>query len=252
MVRKIGASLCGALLVMLVATPAISAEPDFKAMLAKIDMLNNFPTDFSAVATIVSEKPGEDPNVIQAQMFRRDRQKTFLILILAPDVQRGQGYLEVDNNLWFYDPQSREFSHSSLKENFQSSDAKNSDFNRSSLAEDYAVTSWEEGTLGVYPVYILNLKGTNNEVTYPYEKLWIRKDLGIVLKSEDYSLSKRLMRSAYYPNYVKVGEQYIPSRMLFIDELDKGNKTQLTLRDLSVAPLPDYIFTKAYLERVNR
>lgn len=249
---RLSRTIALAIFALVAGIPALWADPNFTAMLAKIDELNNFPTDFSAVASIVSEKPGEDPNVIQAQMFRRDRDKKFLILILAPDVQRGQGYLEVDNNLWFYDPQSREFSHSSLKENFQSSDAKNSDFNRTSLAKDYTVTSWKEGTLGVYPVYILDLKGTNDEVTYPYMRLWIRKDLGIVLKSEDYSLSKRLMRSAYYPNYVKVGEQYIPSRMLFIDELDKGNKTQLTLRDPSVAALPDYIFTKPYLERVNR
>jgi hypothetical protein len=69
---------------------------------------------------------------------------------------------------------------------------------------------------------------------------------------EDYSLSDRLMRTAYYPKYMKVAERFIPSRMLFVDELKEGEKTQVTIKDASVATLPDSVFTKAYLERVNR
>ncbi len=244
-----------ALLIFLAGT-AVGAfaqqKPDFHTILQKVDELNNFKSDFSAVFTVVSEKPGQDPSVTKAQIFRRDPKKQFLIVILQPATEKGQGYLQVDNNLWFYDPQSRQFSHSSLKENFQSSDAKNSDFNQQSLAKDYTVDGSSEGKLGVYPVYILDLKAKNNEVTYPHVKLWIRKDLEIVLKAEDYSLSGRLMRTAYYPNYVKVGSKYVPSRMLFIDNLNPGNKTQVTISNPSIAPLPDYLFTKAYLERVNR
>jgi outer membrane lipoprotein-sorting protein len=228
------------------------SDTNYTTILKHIDQLNDFTTDFSSVFTVVAEKPGEDPSVTQAQIFRRDAKKQFLIVILDPEAQRGQGYLQVDNNLWFYDPQSREFSHSSLKENFQSSDAKNSDFNQQSLAQDYTVSASEDGTLGVYPVYILTLKATNNEVTYPSMKIWVRKDLDLLLKSEDYSLSGRLMRTAYYPNYIKVGERFVPSRMLFIDNLNPGNKTQVTLTNPSVAALPDYLFTKAYLQRVNR
>lgn len=231
---------------------AFAEQPNFHEILKTVDQLNNFKTDFSAVFTVVSQKPGQDPSVTKAQIFRRDQKKEFLIVILKPETEKGQGYLQVDNNLWFYDPQSRQFSHSSLKENFQSSDAKNSDFNQRDLASNYSVSSWQTGTLGVYPVYILDLKATNNEVTYPRMKLWIRKSPEIVLKSEDYSLSGRLMRTAYYPNYLKIGDKYFPSRMLFVDDLNKGNKTQITVADPSIAPLPNYLFTKAYLERVNR
>jgi len=241
-----------AVFLLVLGVSAYAQQPDFHKMLQRVDELNSFTSDFSAVFTIVSDKPGQDPSVTKAQVFRRDSKKQFLIVILQPETQRGQGYLQVDNNLWFYDPQSRQFSHSSLKQNFQSSDAKNSDFNQQSLAQDYKVASYTEGTLGVYPVYILDLTATNNEVTYPHLKLWIRRDLDIVLKTEDYSLSGRLMRTAYYPNYVKIGDKYFPSRMLFVDDLNKGNKTQITVTNPSTAPLPDYLFTKAYLERVNR
>ena len=37
----------------------------------------------------------------------------------------------------------------------------------------------------------------------------------LVLKAEDYSLSDRLMRTAYYPKYMKVENRFIPSRMTY-------------------------------------
>lgn len=233
-------------------TAAVFAEPDFKTMLKEIDQLGSFnDTDFSCVYTFVSEKPGEETEVTQARMFRRDASEQFVMLILKPEYQKGQGYLKVDDNVWFYDPESRKFTHSSLKENVQNSEAKNSDLDSLSLAEDYEVESWEEGMLGNFSTYILNLKALNDEVTYPRMKIWVRTDSTIVLKEEDYSLSNRLMRTTYFPKYVKVGEKYVPSQILIVDNLQEGEKTQLTMKNPSTADLPDSVFSKAYIERVN-
>ena len=44
----------------------------------------------------------------------------------------------------------------------------------------------------------------------------------------------------------------IPVSMIFVDELVDGKKTQVSLKDLSIKDLPNSIFTKAYIERVNR
>ncbi|MCK4514490.1 MAG: outer membrane lipoprotein-sorting protein, partial [Spirochaetaceae bacterium] len=72
-------------------------DPNFDAILRDIDDLANFSdSDFSAVYTIISERPGEEREVTQARLFRRDLNNQFLILILQPEVQRGQGYLQVD------------------------------------------------------------------------------------------------------------------------------------------------------------
>jgi outer membrane lipoprotein-sorting protein len=230
----------------------LGAEPDFHRMLAEIDEIGNFEdSDFSCIYTIVSEKPGEETSITQARMFRRDRLNQFVLLILKPDVQKGQGYLKVDENVWFYDPESRKFSHSSLKENIQGSEAKNSDLDRGSLAEDYTVVAWETGTLGSFSVYILVLQAKNEEVSYPKLKLWIRQDLPLVLKAEEYSLSDRLMRTTYYPKYIQVGDRYVPSQILFIDNLREGEKSQMTMKEPSVSPLPDSVFTTSFLERVN-
>ena len=238
--------------VILLTLMTIYGEPDFQSKLKNIDDIGNFKgMDFSCVYTFVSEKPGEEPSVNQARMFRRDDMNQFVLLFLKPEVKKGQGYLQVDDNVWFYDPESRKFEKSTIKEDIQDSEAKNSDLNRNSLADDYLVVKWEEGKLGSVDTYILDLDARHDDVSYKKIRIWIRKDRDIVLKEQDYSVSDRLMRSVYYPHYMAVGEKYLPSQILIVDELNKGEKSQVTLKDASVAKLPDKVFTKAYIEAVN-
>jgi len=49
-----------------------------------------------------------------------------------------------------------------------------------------------------------------------------------------------------------VGEKYLPTRILMVDMLNVGEKTQITMTNPSIGALPDYVFTKAYLEKVNK
>ena len=222
-------------------------------ILETVDTSRNFTgTDFSAVMTMISEDPDTGVEKKKVQQFRRDDSEMFLMLFIEPVSEKGQGYLNIGENLWFYDPQSRKFNHTSMKESFGGSDAKNSDFGASSLGDDYKVIKVEDDKLGRYNVYIMDLEGTNSEVTYPSVKIWITKDNSLVLKSEDYSATGRLMRTSLFPSYAKVADKFLATKMIFKDELIDGKKTQITITDISTKDLPDSIFTKSYVERVNR
>jgi outer membrane lipoprotein-sorting protein len=228
-------------------------QPDVKAILAKLDAMNDFSgLDFTGVFTIVSEKPGEKPALTQIRMFRRDTQDLFTLLIQQPEASKGQGYLKEGDNIFFYDPSSRKFTRSSLKENLNNSDAKNSDFSRRSILEDYDVSGTEEGTLGKFPVWIITLKAKTDKVSYDISKLFVRKEGNLLLKQEDYSVSGKKMRTTLYPKYADLGNgKMFPSQMLIVDELNPGEKSQITMTELSTNKLPDKVFTKAFLEQVN-
>jgi len=228
--------------------------PDFKALLKAVDANGDFGTrDYSAVFTIVTQKPQEKDTVMQIRLFRRDERDQVVWIILKPDAQKGQGFLKVEDNIWMYDPESGKYSHSTMKEQIQNSKAKSSDLKRASYAEDYDITGWEEGTLGKYSVYVLSLKAKNNEVSYPTLKLSVRTDKPLVLKEEDYSLSDRLMRTVLYPpKYIEVAGRTVYSQILIQDELNKGEKSQLTISDVSVANLPDATFSKAFLGQSSK
>ncbi|MFQ3547830.1 MAG: outer membrane lipoprotein-sorting protein [Termitinemataceae bacterium] len=234
-------------------TVAAQTQPDVRAIIAKIDAMNDFSgLDFTGVFTIVSEKPGEKAALTQIRMFRRDSKDQFTLLIQQPEASKGQGYLKDGDNVWFYDPSSRKFTHSSLKENLNNSDAKNSDFSRRSILDDYDISTTEEGMLGKFPVWIITIKAKTDTVPYDISKLFIRKDGYLLLKQEDYSVSGKKMRTTLYPKYADLGNgKMFPSQMLIVDELNPGEKSQITMTELSTNRLPDKVFTKAFLEQVN-
>ena len=239
------------LIVGLALSLSAADDPDFTKMLAEIDPLSSFDTDFSAVYTIVAERPGEERETTQARLFRRDIKGQFLILILQPEIQRGQGYLQVDENVWFYDPESRKFERTTVRENIQNSDAQNTDLNSSSYAENYEVVSWREGKLGSFSTYIVDLRAKSQDVSYDRMRVWIRTDESIILKEEDYSVNERLMRTVLIPKYERVGAKIIPKQILIVDELNEGERTQLTMSNATTKEIPDSVFSKAYLERVS-
>lgn len=226
---------------------------DFTKILKELDNLNNFEkSDFTAVYTIITQKPGEKDSVLQARVFRRDRENLFLILILKPEANKGQGYLKDKDNIWFYDPSSRQFTFSSLKENISSSEAKNSDLTRSTYSDSYTIEKTEEGVLGKISVWIVSLKAKTTDAVYDRLKLFIRKDRTMLLKEEAYSVSGRLMRTTLIPKYVELSGKLIPSQIIIVDELNPGEKSQITLTEQSIAPIPDTVFKKEFLERVNK
>ena len=231
----------------------LAGAQDFKSMLKAVDEMGSFgKQDYSATYSIATEKPGENPSLIEIQIFRRDAQDQVIILFNKPEKQKGQGVLKIDENVWLYDPESGNFTHSTMKENVGDSEAKNSDFRRYTFADDYEILSSVSGKLGNYETWVLDLKAKNNEVSYQHVRLAIRKDKSVPLKEEDYSVSERLMRTVYYlPTYINAGGKLVPAKIKMVNELNKGEQSVLTISNVTVGKLPDVTFTKAFLERAR-
>jgi outer membrane lipoprotein-sorting protein len=243
-------ALLGGLALAALAPVQAAADTDFKAILKAMDDLSDMgKQDFSAVYDIVSEKPGEKPTTTQIKIFRRDAHDQIVILIQKPEAQKGQGYLKVDENVWFYDPESGNYSHSTMKENINGSEAKNSDFKKYTFSEDYDIEKTEAGKLGSFETWIISLVAKNNEVSYQRIRLTVRKDKPLPLKEEDFSVNGKPMRTTLYlPTYVQAGDKMIPARIKMIDEVNKGTQSVLNISEVYVGKLDDKYFQKTFLE----
>jgi outer membrane lipoprotein-sorting protein len=239
--------------------PGLWAESDGE-LLRRVDSLASYhDTDFSAEYTIVQEKPGQARSTTVAGVFRRDSRETYVVVIMQPAINRGQGYLKQGNTLWIYDPESRRFNSTSSADRFQNTNARNSDFTRSTLAEDYRITGGEDTELGRFKCRLLSLESAGAEVTYPKMKIWISED-GLIRKTEDYSLSGQLLRTTAIPDYYQIGNRYVPKRILIVDELRGAvingkmvnERTQITIARPSFEKQADSVFSKTFLESVNR
>ena len=229
-------------------------------LLANVDSLvSYFNTDFSAEYTILEEKPGQGISKIVAGVFRRDSSETFLIVIMQPLISKGQGYLKEGRTLWFYDPESRRFNTTSNVSRFQNTNARNSDFTRSTLAQDYRVVAGEDTTLGRFKCRLLTLEAVSTDVTYPKMKVWISED-GLLRKSEDFSLSGQLLRTSAIPDYYQISGRFVPKQILFVDTLRGATingifvneKTQISISKPSFGKVADSVFSKTFLESINR
>ena len=236
-----------------------SSAPDFVQILKKADSLVTFPdTDFSAVYSFVQETPGQGTSSKQAMVFRRDRENTYLIVIVQPEEDKGKGYLKSGNNLWYYDPVSRRFTFTSAKDRFQNMNARNSDFTRSNLAGDYRVIGSQRAKLGRYTCWLLDLQATSDDITFPRMKIWISDD-GLVRKTEDYSYSGQHLRTVAFPEYQEIGGRFIPTQVFIVDELRGAvingkfvkERTTYTIARPSLQQLPDATFTKTWLEKLS-
>jgi outer membrane lipoprotein-sorting protein len=243
-------------LTLLVGIPLFAqgaGTPDFMAMVSAIDSLSTVKeTDFSSVTTIVSEDPVEGTVTRRVQMYHRDAEDLLTMVILEPEVQRGQAHLRQGDNLWSYDPQSRKFTHVSLGESYEGTTARNSDFYAFSFSKDYRIADHAEERLGKLDAWVLSMEALRDDVTYSYVRIWIDKASKLLLKVEDYSLSRRLMRTLYYTQYSRVQGHILPAHTVMIDNVTAGRRTTIDIPNVSFAKLPDYVFTQAYIEQLAR
>ena len=223
-----------------------------KALDAVYEEYNFGDADYSCTVTLIVEKPSEPKSQMQFKLFERPSKKQFSMIQILPEADKGNGYLREDDNLWYYDAVGRKFQHTSIKENIGDSDTKVSDLESEyDWRDDYQVLSSKIGKLGSYDCIIVEVKGISGNATYAKEILYIRKDIPILLKEEDYSSSDRLMRTILMPKYTKVQGKYVATQVIVRDELNPGEQTQQIVSDISLNTLPDKIFTKAYLESIN-
>ena len=253
--KKLMGLACSVFCLTFVMTAQVSSEVSekcFKILEATDDVLS-YHGYYSATISLVIEKPGKPKENLQYKIFERTDKDLMTLVQLFPEADKGIGYLRDGDNIWAYDPISRKFSHTSIKEALGDSDVKLDDVEKNDARwrNNYNITSYEEGTLGKFAVDIITITAKTNEPSYAKTKMYIRKDIALVLKQEDFSGSDRLMRTILIPKYSKVPAGYVSTQVLIRDELNKGEQTQQIVSELTFDSLPDKIFTKAYLEGLN-
>ncbi|MFN3660338.1 MAG: outer membrane lipoprotein-sorting protein [Brevinematales bacterium] len=227
-------------------------------ILSQIDKLYEIRNDITAKIKLTQQK-GENVKIMEAIYYRRDSDDAFLIVMTAPDIEKGNGYLRVGENFWLYKRNTRTFQHIHRDESISGSDARSGDLEKRKMSELYTVAldeqnkeKIEEEKLGNMPVYRMEITAKVHEVTYPKQILWVHKNNFLILKAQAFSLSGTLMQTIYYLKYTQIEGRYIPLQQIFVDEFEKGNKTILELSGISFDKIPSHIFTKAYLENLSK
>ena len=260
--RIIISLLAAAAVLTALAVPSAAADLTQKQMVAllkEIDDRQNNSGDYKALVYMETKEKGKDKLMYKMVMYRRDTDDKLAFLFLQPKTEAGKGYLRIDKNFFMYDPTVGKWERRTERERIGGTDSRRADFDESRLAEEYTPSYAGEEKLGKYTVHHLKLETKKDaDTAYPILHLWIDKETSNTLKLQEYALSGRLIRTAYYPKWRKVFSKakgrdvYVPEQMRIYDEVEKGNRTIIVLQQVDFTPLPPNIFTKAWLESKSR
>jgi hypothetical protein len=133
------------LLSFLLHVPHAIAGPKIIDLMKKVEDLQAMTTDVRARVDFTQTKTGQGTKKSEMLYYRRDSDDAFLIVILSPDVDRGNGYLRVGDNFWMYRLNTRTFQHVNRAETSGGTDAHAEDFERRKLTELYAPAKDDSG-----------------------------------------------------------------------------------------------------------
>ncbi len=229
-------------------------------ILKDVDTRRKAKMDFRFRAQIDSREPSGHNRAMAVEVYRRDAANKTVILVTAPKVEAGRGYLESDRNLFFYDLQVGRWNRQTKRDTFEESSFRISDFSAAAFIRDYTAEFVGEEKLG--ELECLGLKLTSKpgaDVEAPIMDLWVDKEGSTVLKRQEFGTAGKVMRTAYYPHYACFkskaddgGPLCVPDIMHTFDGLVKGKTTKLEFADFQIGNLEDNIFTKAWLEARSR
>jgi hypothetical protein len=137
--------------------------------------------------------------------------------------------------------------------------SRRSDFDEWHLALEYDAEDGGAEMVGQRPARRLILKAKPRiDVAFPVVQLWVDEAAKTVLKRQEFALSGRLLRTTYYPKWdhiyspAKKTDVWYPKEIRLYDELETGKSTLLVIKQVDARPLPENMFTKAWLERQSR
>lgn len=216
-----------------------------KLNLEGLDITNTF--------NLVQKKPGEADRVLQIRVFRRDSANVFTLVFQYPPSEKGKGYYRSGNDLYLYLPTTREFVFRNRKDDVGSTDVRTDTFGRLELEKQFWVTSGGKAQVAKWTCDVIKLDARQLDVSFPKQTWFVRATDGLPVKVENFSASGTLLRTIYYIDYSEVASgKYLFTKLLAVDALQPGQKTFITNENISTAPIPDYVFSKAYLEQVSR
>ena len=246
---------------LLAAAPAfadLTAEEQLK-LLKELDDRERNTGDYKALGYLEQKEKDKADIVREMLIYRRDADDKLLLLFVKPKSEEGKGYLRLDKNLWSYDPSTGKWERTTEREKIGGTNSRRSDFDESRLAEEFDSKYDGEEKLGKFDTLKLTLTvkpGVN--VAYPVVKLWVDKVNHNILKRQEFALSGRLMRTAYYPKWQKIyseskkADVWFPGEMRFFDEVEKQNSTLVLIKSVDLNALDANLFTKAWLESKSR
>jgi outer membrane lipoprotein-sorting protein len=227
----------------------VADDPLARTILEKSDEIR-FPAEGFQVDVFISNSaPDQDTEKRRYRILSKGNENT-VVMILEPASERGQIMLMKARDLWVFMPNVSQPIRLGLGQRL-TGEVANGDLARANFSGDYNPTILRTEKVNGEDHYVLELLATDRSVTYHRVLLWINKRTYRPLKAEFFTLSNRLMKTCSYENYRDMAGKSRPSRLVMEDALRPGEASVLEYEQMKLRDLPDKIFSKDYLKKLQ-
>ena len=220
-----------------------------RSILEKADEIRFPKGGFQVDIAISSSKDGQPLESRRYRVLSKGNENT-VVMIIEPASERGQIMLMKNRDLWIFLPDVSQPVRLSLAQRLTGQVA-NGDLARANFAGDYTPKFLRTDTIAGEPYHVLELTAADRGVTYHRVLYWVKQANNFPHRAEFYSLSNRLLKTCVYENPQRMLGVLRPSRLVMEDALRKGERSVLDYGDMKARDLPDRVFTKEYLRRLE-
>ncbi len=229
-----------------VATDDVAAA---RRILEKADQIR-FPNEgFEVEVRINTVAAGQSPEERKYRILSKGNTNT-LVVTTEPASERGQIMLMKDRDLWVYLPSVSQPVRLSLGQRLTGQVA-NGDLARANFSGDYAPKILRDDVINGETYHVLELTAVDRSITYSKVLYWVKQTDSRPHRAEFYSLSNRLLKVCRYENFQTQVGAMRPTRLVMEDALRKGEQSVLEYSSMKLRDLPDKIFTKDQLNRLQ-
>lgn len=220
-----------------------------QSILEKADQIR-FPREsFQVDVNINTTAPDKPDDRRKYQVLSKGNENS-IVMTTEPASERGQILLMKGRDLWIFMPEISQPIRLSMSQRLTGQVA-NGDLARANFAGDYNATILRTDTIDGDKYYVLELIGVDRSVTYHKVLYWVRQSDFWPYRAEFYSLSDRLLKTARYDNFQMILGKKRPARLVMTDALRTGEESVLEYTEMKLRDLPDKIFTKDYLKKLE-
>jgi outer membrane lipoprotein-sorting protein len=209
-----------------------------------------FPAEaFEVGVTISTITPSGPGDARKYRVLSKGSENT-VVMTTEPASERGQIMLMKGHDLWIFLPSVSQPVRLPLAQRLTGAVA-NGDLARANFSGDYKPQLLRTEMVDGEPTYVLELIAVDRSVTYHRVLYWVREATFRPYKAEFYSLSERLLKTCHYQKYERMSGRIRPTRLTMQDALRPGEESVLEYADMKVRDVPDKVFTKDYLKRLE-
>jgi outer membrane lipoprotein-sorting protein len=209
-----------------------------------------FPKEgFEVHVSIGTAREGEEPDIRKYRVMSKGNENT-IVMVTEPASDRGQIMLMKGRDLWMFLPAVSQPVRLSMSQRLTGQVA-NGDIAKANFSGDYQAKLLRTEKIDGESTFVLELTAVDRSVTYQRVLYWVREANHWPYKAEFYSVSERLLKTCFYQNFKPMAGRVRPTRLVMQDALRKGEESVLDYSDMRLRDLPDRMFTKDFLKRLE-